>query len=544
MHHIGKQYKIIFFVAAVIFAAVLLSGQHAMAADGPADKTGDSIIMGTIGEASNLLPRMSTDSASSEVSQHLFISLIKYDENLKIVPWAAASYDVLDGGLRLRFTLRPGILWEDGVEMTAEDVEFTYRLMINPETPTAYAGDFLMVDTFTLTGKYSFEVTYRSPYARSLETWMGRILPKHILQHEDFRETRYSRAPVGSGPYKFKEWIAGSRVVLEANPRYFEGRPFIDQMVFSTIPDLTTMFLELKAGALDMMSLTPQQYTYQAKDPAVAGHYNQFRYLSFAYTYLGYNLESPLFKDARVRRAIAHAIDKQAIISGALLGQGEATIGPYVPGTWAYNTAIQDYAVDIPAAERLLAEAGWNKDAKGMLRNAKGLPFAFSIMTNQGNELRIKTAVIIQNQLQKLGMSVSIRTVEWATFFSQFVNKGFYDAVILGWTTPLDPDLYDVWHSSRFRPAGLNFMKYANPKVDELIERGRQTFDRAERKKAYDEIQTLLHEDQPYCFLYVPYALPVVHKRFHGIRQAPAGITYNMNEWWVPKAERKYTVTP
>lgn len=508
-----------------------------------AGRDGDSIIRGTIGEASNLIPRLASDASSSEVSQHLFISLLRYDENLIITPFAAKSYEILDGGLRLRFTLKAGILWEDGVELTAEDVAFTYRTMIDPKTPTAYAGDFLQVASFTVTGKYSFEVTYAEPYARSLETWMGSILPKHVLEGENLRETAYARAPVGAGPYKFREWVAGSRIVLEANPRYFEGRPHIDRMVFSTIPDLTTMFLELKAGALDMMGLTPQQYIYQTGDPAITENYARFRYLSFAYTYLGYNHESPLFKDVRVRQAIAHAVDKRAIIAGALLGQGEATIGPYVPGTWAYNTEITEYPPDMAKAEALLAEAGWKRDPEGALRNAAGLPFAFTILTNQGNEQRIKTAVIIQSQLKKLGMAVSVRTVEWATFFSQFVNTGFYDAVILGWTTPLDPDLYDVWHSSRMRPAGLNFMKYGNSELDELIERGRKTFDRAERKKIYDAVQEILHRDQPYCFLYVPYALPVVHKRFRGIVQAPAGITYNMERWWVPKNEQKYTIT-
>lgn len=506
-------------------------------------QTGDSIIRGTIGEASNLIPLLSTDAPSSEVSQNIFIGLLRYDENLKIAPWAAESYEVLDGGLRLRFTLKPGILWEDGVEMTAADVEFTYRAMIRKDTPTAYAGDYHQISSFTVTGKYTFEVTYAAPFARSLETWMRGIWPKHILEKENLRDTKYSRAPVGNGPYKFKEWVAGSRIVLEANPRYFQGRPYIDRMVFSTIPDFTTMFLELKAGALDMMGLTPQQFTYQTRDPAIANHYNLFRYLSFAYTYLGYNHESPLFKDARVRRAIAHAVDKKAIIAGALLGQGEATIGPYVPGTWAYNTEIEDYPTDIAAAEKLLAEAGWKKDANGLLRNEKGLPFAFSIMTNQGNEQRIKTAIIIQSQLRRLGMEVSVRTVEWATFFSQFVNKGYFDAVILGWTTPLDPDLYDVWHSSRKRPDGLNFMLYGDAELDGLIERGRRTFDRKERKAVYDRAQEILHRDQPYCFLYVPYALPVVHKRFRGIVLAPAGIAYNMNEWWVPKNEQKYRVS-
>jgi len=541
MHH-NNLFRAIIFCFLAVQLLFFSSPTPVNAAAGAV--SGDSLIMGTIGEASNLLPRISMDSASTEVSTHLYISLLKYDENLKIVPWAAESYDVLDGGLRLKFFLKPGMLWEDGVEMTVEDVEFTYRTMINPKTPTAYAGDFLMVDTFIRTGRYSFEVTYAAPYARSLETWMSSILPKHILEGENLRETRYARAPVGSGPYRFKEWVAGSRIVLEANPSYFEGRPNIDRLVFSTIPDLTTMFLELKAGALDMMTLTPQQYAYQTKDASVADNYNQFRYLSFSYTYLGYNLESPLFKDAKVRRAIAHVVDKHAIIAGALLGQGKPSIGPYVPGTWAYNADIADYPQDVAAAEKLLAEAGWARDSKGMLRNAKGLPFAFTIMTNQGNEQRIKTAVIIQSQLKKLGMDVSVRTVEWATFFSQFVNKGFFDAVILGWTTPLDPDLYDVWHSSRLRPDGLNFMKYANPEVDALIEKGRRTFDRTERKRIYDAVQVHLHNDQPYCFLYVPFTLPVVHKRFRGIVQAPAGITYNLKDWWVPKPEQKHMVTP
>lgn len=517
----------------------------AASAAGTPDKWGGSLIRGTIGEASNLIPLMSTDAPSSEVTEHLYVGLLKYDKDLRIVPWAAESYEVLDGGLRLRFTLRQGILWQDGVEMTAEDVAFTYHTMINPETPTAYAGDYHMISSFVVTGKYSFEVTYGEPFARSLETWMRMILPKHILENQNLRDTKYARAPVGCGDYRFKEWEPGSHIILEANPLYFLGRPNIDRMVFSTIPDLTTMFLELKAGAIDMMSLTPQQYTYQSKEPAVAEHYNQFRYLSFAYTYLGYNHESPLFKDVRVRQAIAHALDKKAIIAGALLGQGEPTIGPYVPGTWAYNNAVTDYPYDMDAARELLAKAGWKQDKDGMLRNAKGLPFAFTIMTNQGNEQRIKTAVIIQSELKKLGMAVSIRTVEWATFFSQFVNKGFFDAVILGWTTPLDPDLYDVWHSSRVRPTGLNFMKYGNKELDALIMRGRRTFDRTERKKIYDAIQEILHRDQPYCFLYVPYALPVVNKRFKGVAIAPAGITYNIDAWWVPKNERKYiTATP
>lgn len=503
---------------------------------------GDRIIIGTIGEASNLIPPLATDAPSGEVSSQLYVSPLKYDKNLKIVPWAAESYEVLDDGLRLRFTLRPGIKWQDGVELTAEDVAFTYRMMIDPKTPTAYAAGYKTVADFTVLSRYSFEVRYAKPYARSLETWMGSIMPRHVLEGQDLMNTPVSRNPISSGPFIFKEWVPGSRIVLAANPDYFEGRPKLDGIVYTIIPDTTTMFLELRAGKVDMMSLSPQQYTFQTP-PAFRDQYNVFRYLGLAYTYLGYNLKSPLFRDKKVRQALAHAIDKKAVIAGALLGQGEPTIGPYVPGTWPYNTDIADYAYDLDKARALLAEAGWKPDASGMLRK-NGLPFTFTVLTNQGNEQRIKTAVIIQAQLKKLGIDMRVRTVEWAVFFSQFVHKGFFDAVILGWTVPPDPDIYDVWHSSRMAPPGLNFMQYANKEVDELIEKGRATFDRAERKDYYDRIQVLLHEDQPYCFLYAPYSLPAVQKRIQGPEVAPAGIGWNFNDWWVPKNLQRYTAAP
>ncbi len=528
----------------LLFGLILAAGVVCAVPAFGAPVTGDAIIMGTIGEASNLIPPLSSDSASREVSGNIFVGLLKYDKNLKMVPWAAESYEVLEGGLHLRFRMRPGIRWQDGVEMTAEDVAFTYRMMTDKNTPTMYRGDYLAISSFTVTGKYAFEVRYDKPYARALETWLSAIMPRHLLEKEDLRATKYARSPVGNGPYRFKEWIPGSRIVLEANPDYFEGRPNIDRIVYSVIPDTTTMFLELKAGAVDMMGLSPLQYVYQSKDPAIADGYNLFRYLSFSYDYLAYNLDSPLFKDVRVRRAIAHAVDKQEIIAGALLGQGVPSIGPYVPGMWAYNAQITDYSTDIKKAEVLLAEAGWKKDADGLLRNAKGLPFTFTILTNQGNDRRIKAAVIIQDRLKRLGMDVRIRTVEWAVFTSQFIDKGFFDTVLLGWTVPIEPDLYDVWHSSRMRPNGLNFIRYSNKELDVILEKARSIFDRAERKKLYDRAQVILHEDQPYCFLYVPYSLPAVQKRFQGIEEAPAGISYNFNDWWVPQNRQRYTITP
>ena len=182
-----------------------------------------------------------------------------------------------------------------------------------------------------------------------------------------------------------------------------------------------------------------------------------------------------------------------------------------------------------------MAEAGWtDTDGDGWL-DKDGKPFFFSIITNQGNTQRIKTGVIIQERLKDVGIKVDLRTVEWAAFLKEFVDKGRFDAIILGWSITQDPDIYNVWHSSRAVDGGLNFIRYINPELDELIVRGRHLVRQEERKPIYDRIQEILHEDTPYCFLYNGMALPIVQARIQNIKAAPAGISYNRERWWIPR---------
>ncbi|WP_300157011.1 peptide-binding protein [Solidesulfovibrio sp.] len=506
---------------------------------------GGRIVMAVIGEPSNLIPPLSSDSASHDVAGLLYVSPLRYDKDIQLECFAAERYEVLEDGKLLKFWLKPGIRWTDGVELTAEDVEFTYKLMIDPKTPTAYAEDYKAVASFTVTGRYSFEVRYAEPFARSLVTWAGSILPKHLLAGQDLMNTKYAREPVGAGPYKLTSWEPGRKLVLDVNADYFEGRPYIDQVVYRIIPDPATMFLELKAGGIDMMDLTPQQFLYQTGGPSWEADWRKFKYLSFAYTYMGYNLKSPFFSDVRVRRAFAHAVNKEDVVKGALLGLGLPTIGPYKPGTWMYDEDVKDYAYDPALAKKLLAEAGWqDRNGDGVLEDASGRPFAFTILTNQGNDQRIKTATIIQSQLAAVGVKVEIRTVEWASFIKEFVDKGNFDALILGWTVTQDPDAFDVWHSSRAVPGGLNFVGFKNADADALLDKGRHTVDQAERKKIYDAFQEILHSEQPYLFLYAPYSLPILSSRFQDVAVAPAGITYNFTKWWVPRDRQKFRLEP
>lgn len=509
-----------------------------VAQEGPA--YGDRIIFGSIGDASNLNPYLSSDSSSHEVANLLFVAPLRYNKDIEVESFAAESYEILDEGRLLRFTLRKGILWEDGTELTADDVEFTWKLVIKPETASPYAEDFMTVKSFTKLDRYSFEVRYEKYYARALISWMSAILPKHVLEGQDIHKTSFSRMPIGAGPYRLHSWEAGNRIRLTASPTYFEGRPYIAEVVYRIIPDISTMFLETKAGKLDFMGLTPQQYLRQTSGEPWDSQFKKYKYLSASYTYLGFNLQHPFFQDIKVRQAISCAINREAIIKGVLLGQGEPAFGPYKPGSWAYNTKLSPVQQDAAKARTLLAEAGFVDSNNDGIVEKNGKPLAFTILTNQGNEQRILTATVIQHQLKAVGIDVHIRTVEWAAFIKEFINTGRFDAVILGWTITQDPDIFDVWHSSRAKPGGLNFTRYTNAEVDTLLVEARSTPDIAQRKKLYDRVQEIMHADQPYCFLYVPSALPVVQARFNGIEPALAGIMYNFDKWWVPAAQQRY----
>jgi peptide/nickel transport system substrate-binding protein len=500
---------------------------------------GDIIVEGSIGDASNLIPLLSSDSTSHGIASLVFNGLVKYDKDINIVGDLAESWKISRGGLVITFHLRKGVKWHDGHPFTARDVMFTYRVTIDPKTPTAYAGDFLKVKKAEVLDDYTFRVTYDKPFAPALMSWGSIVLPRHLLEGKDITTSPLSRHPIGTGPYIFKEWVPGQKIVLVSNPDYFEGRPHIDGNIMRIIPDMATMFLELRANGIDRMNLTPLQYTRQTENNLFRKNFNKYRYLSFSYSYLGYNLKNPLFADKRVRQAIAYGINKDEIIRGVLLGLGREATGPYKPGTWVYNPHVMTYPYNPGKAKELLGDAGWkDTDGDGVL-DKDGQPFVFEIITNQGNEIRAKCAEIIQRRLGEIGIKVKIRVLEWAAFVNDFINKRRFDATILGWTIPLDPDIYDVWHSSKMGPQELNFISYKNEEVDTLIEKGRGTFDQKERKKYYDRIQEILAEEQPYLFLYVPDALPIIHARFRGVEPAPLGIGHNFIKWYVPKEEQK-----
>ena len=533
-----KSLRTILMIAALAALLVSCSGKDEGAAGGPAEPS--TLTIASTADAKRLMPMLATDTATSGISGRIFNGLTKYDKDINIAPELAESWDVSPGGLVITFHLRKDVRWQDGKPFTSADVLFTYNTLRDPKVATPYSDSLGPLDKVEALDDYTVKVTYKEPFAPALEAWGMGIIPKHLLEGQDINTAEFNRHPVGTGPFRFSEWVTGERITLVANDDYFLGRPKTDRIVTRVIPETSTQFLELKAGGIDFMGLTPVQYERQTGGEEFTRKFYKLRYPDFVYTYMGYNLRDERFKDVRVRKALTYAIDTDSIIDGVLMGLGSPCTGPFPPKSWAYNADVKSYPHDVEKAKALLAEAGWkDTDGDGIV-DKDGVPFSFTILTNQGNNERKKTGEIIQQDLKAVGIDVKLKVLEWQAFLHDFVHKGRFEAVILDWSLTPDPDAYDLWHSSKTGEGEFNFVGYKNAEVDRLLVEGRQTFDIEKRKKIYHRVHEILADEVPYTFLYVPDSLPVLDKRFKGVKVEPAGIWYNYEEWYVPKDKAEW----
>ncbi len=519
----------IFFIFVIPF---IVSGCARVATEHKALKSGKNIlIIGLSADATNLIGNMAADAPTAEVTSQIYDGLVRYNRNFKIVSDLAKSWKITTGGRTITFYLHRHVLWQDGHPFTARDALFTYHLMINPNTPTAYSGDYLKVKKAETIGKYIFQVTYKKPYAPALASWGLSILPRFLLRGKDLLTTKLRSHPIGTGPYEFYKWIHGYEIILKANPHYFRGAPRIKEIIYRIVPDLSSMFLMLKSGGIDYMGLTPIQYTYESSGKKFRMEFKKYLHLSLSFTFLGYNLLDPLFKSVKVRQALSYAINKKEIIKGSLFGLGRHCYGPYMPGTYYYDGNVKKYRYNPEKALALLGEKGW------WLKNGRltkdGSRFKFSILTPQGNPERLSAAEIIQQNLKKIGIKVNIRVMEWTSLISEFIMKKRFQTVLLGFTITPDPaDASSMFSGNEIVPKGLNFTSFDDPVINRLFKKARSTFNLKLQRKYYFKIQKLLALASPYTYLYVPQAMPVVKSTIKGIKPAPAGIGYNIRRWY------------
>lgn len=501
----------------------------------------DAYVSGGIGDARILVPFLADDATSGAICGLIYNGLTKVDKDLNIVPDLAEKWEVSEDGLKITFYLKKGVKWHDGAPFTAKDVEFTYKLILDPKTGCPYISSYADITRISIIDPYTIEFDYKEPYAPALLKFGMGIIPEHLFKGlEDVRKSAYARSPVGTGPYTFSIWESGRYIILEAFPEYFEHAPGIKRYVYRIIPDQSVQFLELVSGGIDAMDLNPYQFFYRSRTEEFASRIKKYKYLAHSYVYIGYNFKDPLFSDRRVRKALSYAINRKEIISSVLLGLGEECTGPFLKGSPYYDETVKGYEYDPLKAKELLKEAGWrDADSDGILEK-DGRKFHVKIATNQGNQVREDALTVIQSQWKEVGVKADIQVVAWSAFLDQFVGKKNFQAVILGWTIPIDPDAYSVWHTDSTKEGGLNFISYSSEEADRLIEAGRREFDPSKRREIYNRLHRRIAEDAPYTFLFFPYATPAVQKRFQGIEPAPAGIGYNFIDWHVPSKEVRY----
>jgi peptide/nickel transport system substrate-binding protein len=496
---------------------------------------GGVLVSATAGEASKLNPYLFSDSASADISSMIFNSLLRYSPKLELEGELAQSWTVKDGGKTIIFKLKPGVKWQDGVAFSSADVKFTIDSILDPKVASPRKSDYELIDKIETPDPLTVVVHYKKAFAPALATWGIGIAPKHLLEGKDVNTDPFNRQPIGTGPYRLTVWKDKQYVELEANPDYFEGKVHIAKVRIRFIPEAATQFLELKTGGIDSMTLQPEQYLYQTDGDDFSKVNKKYRFDGLnTYSYLAFNQLRQPFNDKRVRQALSYAIDRQELIAGVMEGLAKPCSGPYSPLMPAYNHAVKPYPYDLTKSAQLLDSAGW-KLGKDGIRAKGGKQFKFSLITNQGNEPRKKTALILQQQFQKLGVLADVQVIEWSSLQSNYIDKKNFDTVVMGWQLDLDPDQYSIWHSSQTKDGELNFISYKNPVVDKLLEQGREEFNPAKRLAIYRQFHAVIADDQPLAFLYAPDSLSALSGKVQGILETPTGMGwYSNTRWYIP----------
>ncbi len=475
---------------------------------------------------------------TTDILDQLFVQLLSEQADFTehpptVAPELAKSYDWSDDHRALTFHLREDAVWSDGVPVTAADVRWTWQAQVSPEIAWTYADlkdaitDVEVVDPHTV--RYHFREAYSSQLLDAIE---GKILPQHAWGQIPFAEWR-QRADwfrdhlVTSGPFRLAAWRPGEEVVLARNERYFEaGLPKLDKVIFRVAPDAATHIDQLLAGTLDFAcGVTPA-------DAARIAARRDLRIVAFdnrQYDYVCWNTLRAPFDDPEIRRALTLAIDRQALVDTLFKGYARVASSPIPSNFWAHDPALAPLPYDPAAARRILAEKGFSdRDGDGIVER-QGRPFAFELTTNSSNRIRTAALVMIQEQLRKVGIAATPRTLEIHAL-TEANREHAFDATLSGWAIDTTLDLKPYFHSSE-SAGGYNFGSYHNGEVDRLLEAARRA---ATPQGALPDLlrtQQILHAEQPYTFLWEPQRLCAVRDDLTDVQPNAISAYFNLPEW-------------
>jgi peptide/nickel transport system substrate-binding protein len=506
-----------------------------------------------------LTPLVSSDAYASDVQSYVLESLIT--RNPDTLAWEgliAKSWQVSADGLTITFQMRDDVTFSDGKPLTADDVAFTFDFIMTEAIQAPRDRAYLeKIASVKANGKYEVVFTYKEPYFEALSLAGGMsILPQHFYESylktpQAFNESK--GLLLGSGPYQMadpKNWTPDKgSVELVRNERYWgDVQPSYNRILWKIIQNDSARLTTYRNGEIDAYGARPKEYADLKQDPQMMDKSQHFEYMPpvAGYSYIGWNQERggkpTRFADKRVRQAMSHLTDVQRVIKDVFLDYAEPAVSPFSNTSKQHDPALQPYAFNLEKAQALLKEAGYedrNKD--GVLEDAVGQPFEFKLTYFDANEDTKRMVLLLKDLYAKAGVKMIPFPQEWPVMLES-LNKKDFDAITLGWTSGIETDIFQMFHSSQAKTDGDNTISYKNPELDKLIDQARATVDEATRMPLWQQAERIMYDDQPYTFLMRRKTLAFIDKRIHNLQMTKLGLNRGLLplENYVPTAQQKY----
>lgn len=507
-----------------------------------------------------ITPLVSTDAYAADIQNYVLESLLtRNPESLKWEGMLAKSWQVSPDGLTFTFQLRKGVKFSDGTDMTAEDVVFTFDFIMNPAIAAPRERAYYdKIKSVTAVDKYEVRFEFKEPYYDSLAlAGSMTILPKHFYGRYLAHPEKFNQSKgllLGTGPYRLKDaegWTPDQGLVeLERNPFYWGPvLPSFKRLLWKVIENDSARLTTYRNGDIDIYGARPREYKQLLADPDIESRSQHFEYMSptAGYSYIAWNEtrngKPTRFADPRVRRAMTYLTDRQRIIDTIFLGYAEPAVSPFNPSSPQHDLSLKPRPFDLQKARELLREAGYeDRNGDGVLEDKDGKPFKFDLVYFQDSEDTKRMVLFLKDLYARAGIVLRPKPTEWSVMLD-LINRREFDAITLGWTSGIETDIYQIFHSSQAAKGGDDFIDYKNPKLDALIEKARSTVDEAKRMPIWQACERVLYEDQPYTFLMRRKSLVFVDRRMHNIQITRMGLNLGIVpvEWYVPAKEQKYT---
>jgi peptide/nickel transport system substrate-binding protein len=498
---------------------------------------GGTLIWGVSTKPTIINPNLSTHSVSASLVQLIFNGLVRWSPKGEIEPDLAKSWEISADGLVYTFYLRKGVRFHDGVECTADDVKFTFDKIIDPQLNSPFRSAFQLVDKFEATDKYTFKVILNKPSASFLYRMVRYIIPKHILENADLQNTDFNFHPIGTGPFRFKEGNKDNRIILEYNPDYYEGRPYLDKIVVKTYSDSEELWTALMRGEVDFAGFIEREdYEIVKDDPA----FKAYAFSMDGYYAIFYNLDDPILAERKVREAITYGIDRKSLIERAASGYGLECNGPFYPDSLGFNPKVKAFEYDPKRSQELLSEAGWKDiDNDGILEQ-KGEELEVRVLVDERSDIYKRITMVIRQQLQEIGIKIKVILYkDDSELTKEFLEKNNPQAHLKFLFAGVDPSRTEEdWRMRESTRVGKLWV-YKNDDVDRLFELGEVNPDKEKRKKIYQQIHRLIYQDQPACFLYYPFVFYAVSSEYENTDNlfTLSMPIYTMKDWYFRKVE-------